>query len=160
MNTTTDDPEKLHRKRRPLSKDLPGGGSLTLVSAPDAHDHFLKGMDLRRGAVDLSMDEDAAVELFLIAAADDHLGASAALALLCDEKVSIEDRELHFDKANDWILKRANANDQWGLLFLGIMYFDGQRVEQDELLGKILRPVATPSPSRVVDFTLRKSVVR
>ena len=36
----------------------------------------------------------------------------------------------------------------------------GQRVEQDELLGKILRPVATPSPSRVVDFTLRKSVVR
>jgi len=128
--STPEDPKNSQHKAR--SKALPGGGTLSLVRAPEPHDHFLKAMDLRRGSVNNTMDEDAAVELFRIAAADEaHLGASAALALLCEGKVAIEEREHHFDKSNQWILKGAESSDEWGLLFLGIMYFDGRRVEQN-----------------------------
>jgi len=78
-----------------------------------------------------SMDEDAAIELFEIAAENGHLGASAAIALLCEGKIPAETCKKHFDKADNWILKSAEDNDVWGLLFLGIMYFDGHRVEQN-----------------------------
>ena len=95
MNNTPDDPHKQPR-RRP-ERSLPGGGSLTLVRPPDSHEHFLNAMDLRRGSVGKSMDEDAAIELFEIAAEKGHLGASAALALLCEGKVPQEVCKQHFD---------------------------------------------------------------
>ena len=108
MNNTPDEPDT--QPRRP-ERALPGGGSLTLVRPPDSHDHFLNAMDLRRGSVGKSMDEDAAIELFEIAAELGHPGASAAIALLCEGKIPQEVCKEHFDKADSWILKAAEEND-------------------------------------------------
>jgi len=129
MNTTPEDPNA-QSKRRP-ARSLPGGGSLTLVQPPDSQDQFLKAMDLRRGSVGNPMDEDAACELFEIAANEGHKGASAAIALLCEGRFPPEVCKKHFNKAKDWILSSAEKQDEWGLLFLGIMYFDGYGVEQN-----------------------------
>ena len=129
METTTDGSNN-QSDPKARSKPLPGGGSLSLVRAPNAHDNFLKAMDLRRGAVDTPMDEKAALELLEISAKQDHLGASAALALLCDSKLPTEVSDDHFKKAQSWIVDETQAGNEWGLLFTGVMYFDGQRVEQ------------------------------
>lgn len=129
-NDRTNKYVRVGRQRR-RSKALPGGGELTLVSAPDSEDYFSRGMELRRGSLDSPMDEAASLELLEMAAQEKHLGASAAIALLCEGKIAEEDRERHFNRSEKWIYQSAEQGNQWGLLFLGTMHFDGQRVEQD-----------------------------
>ncbi|MEM7260232.1 MAG: tetratricopeptide repeat protein, partial [Pseudomonadota bacterium] len=117
------------RKKR-LTKVLPGGGELKLVRTPDAEDHFLRAMDLRRGSETEKMDEDAAVELLMQGARNGHRPSCAALALLCEGKVAEEDRQEYFDRAKGWIIQNAAAKDQWAALFQGVMYFDGMFADQ------------------------------
>jgi len=106
-------------RQRRRSKSLPGGGELTLVSAPDSEDYFIRGMELRRGSLDTPMDEAASIELLELAAKEKHLGASAAIALLCEGKIAEEDREA------------ADQDNASALGFLGYMYSAGHGVLQN-----------------------------